>query len=47
VGLSVEGQMRGTLERHWEPDGLRVVTVVPVEALRRSTRLRNKPEEGN
>jgi len=47
VGLSVEGQMRGTLERHWEPDGLRVVTVVPVEALRRSTRLRDKPEEGN
>ena len=39
ITLSVEGQMRGTLERIWEPDGLRVEIDLPVDALRRSGRL--------
>jgi PAS domain S-box-containing protein len=40
IGLSVEGQLRGRLERIWERDGLRVEVEVPVDALRRSARLR-------
>ena len=37
--LSIEGQLRGHLERAWEPDGLRVEIALPVDALRRSARL--------
>ena len=36
ITLSVEGQLRGTIERLWEPDGLRVRMVFPVAALMRS-----------
>jgi PAS domain S-box-containing protein len=39
ITLSVEGQLRGSLERIWEPDGLRVEIDLPVDALRRSARL--------
>src|SRR5690606_381464 len=40
IGLSVEGQLRGRLEHIWESDGLRVEVDMPVDALRRSSRLR-------
>jgi len=39
IGLSVEGQLRGRLERVWEADGLRVEVDLPLDALRRSARL--------
>lgn len=39
IALSIEGQLRGRLERIWEPDGLRVEIDVPVDGLRRSGRL--------
>jgi PAS domain S-box-containing protein len=39
IVLSIEGQLRGRLERLWEPDGLRVEIDLPVDALRRSARL--------
>lgn len=39
IVLSIEGQLRGRLERLWEPDGLRVEIDLPINALRRSTRL--------
>ncbi|WIY53731.1 PAS domain-containing protein [Devosia sp. YIM 151766] len=45
IGLSVEGQMRGTLERDWRPEGLHVKIVVPRNALNRSMRLRAAPDE--
>ncbi|MBD8065288.1 PAS domain-containing protein [Devosia sp. PTR5] len=40
VGLSVEGQMRGKVERRWKAEGLEVMVEVPAESLIRSTRLR-------
>ena len=40
VQLSVEGQMRGQLERHWRPEGLEVIVRLPLDALNRSARLR-------
>lgn len=40
ITLSVEGQMRGSLDRIWEEDGLRVEIDLPVDALRRSARLK-------
>ncbi len=43
VQMSVEGQMRGQLERRWLPDGLEVLVTLPSDALRRSTRLRATP----
>jgi PAS domain S-box-containing protein len=39
IELSVEGQMHGQIERHWESDGLRVEITVPVVSLMRSNRL--------
>jgi PAS domain S-box-containing protein len=39
IGLSVQGQLRGKLERIWEHDGLRVEIDLPVAGLRRSARL--------
>ncbi|UJW85596.1 PAS domain-containing protein [Devosia sp. SL43] len=39
IELSVQGQLRGKLERHWESDGLRVDIEIPMEALTRSARL--------
>lgn len=39
ISLSIEGQLRGHLQRIWEPDGLRVEIDLPVDALRRSARL--------
>lgn len=47
VGLSVEGQMRGTLRRQWRPEGLEIVVVVPQNALSRSTSLRGADESGS
>ncbi|WP_172122796.1 MULTISPECIES: PAS domain-containing protein [unclassified Devosia] len=41
VSLSVEGQMRGKVERIWEADGLRVEVDLPATALRRSGRLQS------
>lgn len=41
IGLSIEGQLQGRLERHWEADGLRVEIDLPAETLRRSGRLRS------
>ncbi|MCW5721386.1 MAG: PAS domain S-box protein [Devosia sp.] len=40
IGLSVEGQMRGEIERHWLPEGLSVELSIPLESLNRSSRLR-------
>ncbi|MFD1252688.1 Blue-light-activated histidine kinase 1 [Devosia equisanguinis] len=40
VSLSVEGQMRGHLEREWNAGGLVVAVQIPYEALSRSDRLR-------
>lgn len=39
IALSVEGQLHGRVERHWEPDGLRVELDLPMAALRRSASL--------
>jgi len=39
IELSVTGQMRGSIERFWEADGLRVELTMPLAALRRSSRL--------
>ena len=41
IALSVEGQLRGKIERIWEPDGLRVEAVLPLEALRRPAKLQS------
>jgi PAS domain S-box-containing protein len=41
IALSAEGQLRGQLERIWEPDGLRVEADLPLEALRRSAKLQS------
>jgi two-component sensor histidine kinase len=35
ITLSVEGQLRGKLEKRWEPDGLVVDVTVPADALLR------------
>lgn len=43
VQLSVEGQMRGQLERRWLPEGLEVHITLPADALSRSARLRSEP----
>ena len=40
ITLSTEGQLRGRLTRRWEPDGLHVEIALPLDALRRSARLR-------
>ncbi|ODT80171.1 MAG: hypothetical protein ABS76_17130 [Pelagibacterium sp. SCN 64-44] len=45
VQLSVEGQMRGQLERHWRPEGLDVHISLPADALSRSSRLRSEPTQ--
>ena len=42
VTLSVEGQLRGTIDRVWEADGLRVEIGLPLDALRRSARLQRQ-----
>ena len=39
IALSIEGQLRGRMERIWEPDGLRVEIDLPIDALQRSARL--------
>jgi PAS domain S-box-containing protein len=39
IALSIEGQLRGKVERFWEADGLRVEIDLPVSSLRRSARL--------
>lgn len=36
IALTVEERMRGRLERHWEPDGLRVRISLPAAALTRA-----------
>jgi PAS domain S-box-containing protein len=40
INMSVEGQLRGKLEKRWEPDGLVVDVTVPADAL---LRVRAKP----
>ena len=47
VTLSVEGQMRGTLKRAWEHDGLRVDLDLPVAALSRSAGPAPPPQHDN
>jgi len=42
ISLSVEGQLRGKVERLWEPDGLRVEVTLPLDALSRSGRLQTR-----
>lgn len=39
ITLSVEGQLNGTIERHWEPGGLRVELTIPLTSLNRSSKL--------
>ncbi|MDB5588359.1 MAG: Signal transduction histidine kinase [Devosia sp.] len=41
ISLSVEGQLRGRLERIWEADGLRVEADLPLQALRRPAKLQS------
>jgi PAS domain S-box-containing protein len=41
IALSIEGQLRGSLQRMWEPDGLRVEIDLPVSALRRPAHLQS------
>lgn len=43
VKMSVEGQMRGQLERRWLEEGLEVQISLPSDALSRSLRLRSTP----
>jgi PAS domain S-box-containing protein len=43
IKLSVEGQLRGTFERTWTPEGLDIDLVVPLDALRRRADLRPSP----
>ncbi len=43
VKMSVEGQMRGQLERRWLEEGLKVQVTLPADALSRSSRLRSTP----
>jgi PAS domain S-box-containing protein len=45
VSMSVEGQMRGTLTRTWNADGLVVTVVLPKDALTRSSKLQVVAEE--
>lgn len=40
IDLSIQGQMGGTIERVFEPDGLRVEIALPIWALSRTARLR-------
>lgn len=40
IELSVSGQMRGQITRHWSTEGLRVEIDLPLSSLRRSYRLR-------
>lgn len=44
IGLSVEGQMRGTIKREWLSQGLVVDLDIPLESLNRSSRLQAQPE---
>ena len=37
--LSVKGQLGGSLERLWEPNGLRIEIEIPISSLQRSSRL--------
>jgi PAS domain S-box-containing protein len=41
IALSVEGQLRGTLNRSWEADGLRVDVDLPLDTLRRPAKLQS------
>ncbi len=43
VSLSVEGQMRGSVERKWRPEGLEAIISMPLDALSRSSRLQRLP----
>jgi PAS domain S-box-containing protein len=42
ISLSVEGQLRGTLTRHWEADGLRIDLKLPLDTLVRPAALKQK-----
>lgn len=41
IALSVQGQLNGSIERHWDKDGLRVELLLPAAQLNKSTTLRN------
>lgn len=43
MSLSVEAQMRGRIERRWNPEGLTVEIAVPVTALNQSAALQSRP----
>lgn len=40
IRLSIEGQLRGTLTRKWQSDGLEIELTVPLDALRRRAALK-------
>ncbi|MCZ4344933.1 PAS domain-containing protein [Devosia neptuniae] len=42
IELSVQGQLRGELQRAWDKDGLRVEVDLPIEALKRSAKLQRQ-----
>jgi two-component sensor histidine kinase len=45
VEMSVQGQMRGEIEREWRPEGLEVRIALPRDALSRSSSLHRNREE--
>jgi PAS domain S-box-containing protein len=45
MALSVEAQMHGSIERHWEADGLTVEAVVPLSALNQSAALQTSRQK--
>ena len=44
IKLSVEGQLRGTMQRAWTPEGLDIELVIPLDALRRRADLKPSTE---
>ena len=42
--LSVEGQLRGQMDRRWTETGLEVALSLPLAVLGRSARLRSTPD---
>lgn len=43
ISLSVEGQLRGAIVRHWKHEGLIVELTLPLDSLTRSNRLQPRP----
>jgi two-component sensor histidine kinase len=42
ISLSVEGQLRGMVSRHWDKDGLRIDLQLPLDTLARPATLKQK-----